>query len=134
MTNKKAKTPEVTPFVWTKGINERTVELGGAKLKYRGMTYDEVLHMAPMSTADGNILTIKMCNTGIEGIEFDGKPYTPAYEDYKIGDRTVKILTEQAYIDIYGSRYALINNALEVISELTGLSEAERETQRFFRS
>lgn len=128
------KADKKTEFAWHKGPRVETVKLGGASITLRGLTYREVLHCSPMDKVTGDILTLRLAVTAVEGLVIDGEPYVAQFEDYDLGGRTVRVLTDQSFDDLFEPNFAIVGQVLAVILELTGLTEDEAQAVRIFRS
>jgi len=121
-------------FVWKKGVHTNTVTVSGVQITYRGLTYREVLHLAPMDKIEGDILTLRMGIINVEGLEFDGLPVVPKFEDYAIGSHVVKVMTDESFDAIFSANLQLIGHLTQAIVKLTSLSEVEQGLVEIFRS
>jgi hypothetical protein len=131
MTGKKKKE---APFVWSKGAKTETVQVGDGSLTFRGLSYNEILHVAPMDKVTSDTLTLRMGTVGADGIIVDGEPFTPGFEDYEYNSKTVHVLDTESFELLYFYNIGILGQALTVIKELSGLTEDDVEAVRFRRS
>lgn len=123
------------PFVWNKGSNVQRVRVGEGSeyITFRGLTYRELLHIAPMEHADADILTLRIAITKLEGLKFDDNDIELKFENYDYNGKTIKVVTDQCFDDIFGSRLFIIAQSLELIKELSGNTVEEAKSVKFFR-
>lgn len=123
------------PFVWNKGTNKQRIRVGEGSeyITFRGLTYRELIHIAPMDKADADILTLRIGITKLEGLKIEDKEIVLDFEDYDYNGKTIKILTDDCFDDIFGSRIFIIAQALELIRELSGSTVEEAKAVKFFR-
>jgi len=132
--------PEKAKLVWGKGPRQEVIEIAGAKLTIRGLSYREFRYIAGLKTYAADVMTIRLGLTNAENLLAYKKGESGETEEIKItysnmdidGKRT-RVMSAKSY-EIFDDQIMVIDTILAVMKRLCQLTPEETKALRIFRN